>query len=67
MRINVVVKTGCKHQSLEEFDNYLKVNLKSQPENNKANLELIKLLKKHYKKDPKIVSGLTSKKKVIEF
>lgn len=42
------------------------VYLKSAPENNKANLELIKVLEKHFKKKIKIKSGFTSKNKLIE-
>lgn len=43
--------------------------LKSPPRDNKANLELIKLLAKHFKvssSQVKIIRGFTSREKVIE-
>ncbi|MFH1521550.1 MAG: DUF167 domain-containing protein [archaeon] len=43
-----------------------KVFLKSQPKDNKANEELVKFLKKHFKKEVKIIKGFTSKRKLIE-
>jgi len=48
-----------------ENKNYT-VYLKSAPENNKANIELIKVLERHFKKKIKIKSGFTSKNKLIE-
>jgi len=42
------------------------VYLKSRPKNNKANIELIKLLKKHFDRPVKIKSGLFSKEKIVE-
>jgi len=65
MKISVKVKTGCKKQDIIE-GGALKVNLKSQPENNKANLELVKVLSKYFKKKVKIVKGFTSKNKIVE-
>jgi uncharacterized protein len=44
----------------------LKIALHAQPEKGKANLELIKFFKKEFKKDIKIISGLTSKEKLIK-
>jgi len=40
--------------------------IKEKPLDNKANIELIKLLKKYFKKDIEIISGFKSKKKIIE-
>ncbi len=51
-----IIKTGG------EFVAYLK----SKPENNKANTELIKLLKKRFRKEVKIKSGFASRNKIIE-
>ncbi|MBT3465397.1 YggU family protein [archaeon] len=45
----------------------LKVNIKAPAENNKANIEIIKFFKKLTKRDVKIISGLTSKKKILKF
>lgn len=66
MKINVVVKPKSGKSEIIKEDNVYKVSLKSVPEAGKANLELLKLLRKHFKKQARIVSGKTSKKKVIE-
>ena len=70
MRFQVRVKTGCSENSIEEFgDRRYLVYLKSQPENNKANIELINLLAKHLGVPPlklKIVSGSSSRDKILE-
>ena len=66
MKIKVKVKPNSKEQSIEKKENFYLVKLKSLPKDNKANLELIKLLKKHFKKDVKIKSGFTSRRKIVE-
>ena len=42
------------------------VHLKSPAENNKANIELLKMLKKYFGKDVKIKSGFASRNKIVE-
>ena len=67
MIISVNVKTNQKHSSVsfyEEKKSYV-VCVKAPPENNRANVEVIKLMSKHLGKKAKIFSGLTSKKKLI--
>jgi len=70
MRFQVRVKTGCPENSIEEFgDKRYLVHLKSKPEDNKANIELINLMGKHLGVPPlklKIISGLTNRDKVLE-
>jgi len=66
MKIKVKVKPNSKEQSIEKKENCYLVKLKSPPKDNKANLELIKLLKKHFKKEVKITSGFTSRNKIVE-
>jgi len=67
MIINVKVKPNSGKQEIENIDdNNYKISLKSKPEDNKANIELIKLLKKHFGKNIKIIKGLRSRNKVIE-
>jgi len=70
MRFYIRVKTNSSEQSIEEFgDKRYLVHLKSEPENNKANIELINLMAKHLGIPPgklKIISGLTSRDKVLE-
>ena len=66
MIINIKVKPNSKKQEVKKVgENYI-VNLKSKPEDNKANIELIKLMKKSLGKDIKIIKGLKSKNKIVE-
>ena len=65
--MKVRVKPNSKKQDIKKENNILTVYLKSQPEKGKANQELLKLLKKHFKRDVRIKSGFTSKNKIIEF
>jgi len=66
MILNIRVKTNSGTQNIEEKNGIYLVSLKSIPENNKANIELIKLLSKYFKKEVKIKSGYSSRKKVVE-
>ena len=43
-----------------------KIQIKAKPEDNKANIELIKFLSKSLKKKVRIVSGFKSKEKIVE-
>jgi uncharacterized protein len=68
--INVKVKPNSSKQEVENFGGgrYL-VYLKSEPENNKANIELINILSKELGVPPKSIKikfGQTSDKKIIE-
>lgn len=67
MILKIKVKPNSNKQEIEKIDedNY-KISLKSKPEDNKANIELIKMLKKHFGKDVKIIKGLKSKNKIVE-
>ena len=64
--IKVKVKLSSGKQSIEKKEGFYLINVKSKPENNKANIEMIKLLDRYFKKSVKIKSGLTSRNKVIE-
>ena len=67
MRLNVVVKPNSKKSEiLEQTADTLKVAICEPAEDNKANIELIRFLKKTLKKEVRIVSGLKSKKKIVE-
>ncbi len=55
-----------KIENSDSTTNY-KVYLKSNPEDNKANIELLKMLKKHFKATSiKLIKGRTSRNKVVE-
>jgi len=66
MKLKIKVKPNPGKQEIIKVSEGYKVSLKSSPQNNKANLELLKLLKKEFKKDVKIICGLTSKNKIVE-
>ena len=66
MKINIKIKPNSKKQSIEDNGLHYLVKLNSVARDNKANLELIKFLKKHFKRDVKIVRGLKSRNKVVE-
>lgn len=66
--INVIVKTksGKSEVIFDEEKNAYRVNVKAVPENGKANMEVLKLLKKHLKKDVKMISGFKRKEKLVQ-
>lgn len=66
MEIKVKVKTRQPETKILKHENniYL-IALKSPPIENKANIELIKFLKKYFKKQVIIKSGFKSKEKII--
>jgi len=70
MKFQVRVKTNCNEQTIEDFgDHKYLVHLTCIPEHNKANIELINLMSKHLgipAMKLRIVSGLTSRDKVLE-
>jgi uncharacterized protein (TIGR00251 family) len=66
MIINVKVKPNSREQVVEKKDSEYTVKLKSVPEDGKANIELLKLLKKYFGREVKIKSGFTSRKKRVE-
>ena len=68
MRIKVRVVPNSKKVEVIEGDP-MKVKLKSKPEGGKANKELIEILAKHFnvsKSDIRIISGFTSRRKIVE-
>lgn len=67
MKIRVKVNAGSGKQEIIKIkDNEYKISLREKAENNKANIELIKLLKKYFKKEIRIIKGLKSRNKVVE-
>jgi hypothetical protein len=67
MIIKIKVKPSSSKTEFDEKESV--VYVKARPENNKANIELIKTLSKYYKvssSNIKILKGLTSRDKVIE-
>ncbi|MBR9705330.1 DUF167 domain-containing protein [Candidatus Pacearchaeota archaeon] len=67
MRIKVNVRPNSGKQMIEKIeDNEYRVWLKKPAADNKANFELLKLLKKYFLKDVTLIKGKNSKDKVIE-
>ena len=66
MKITVKVIPNSRNDEIKEGDS-LVVRVKDPPEKNKANKKVIKLLSDHFGHPIRIVSGFTSKKKVVEF
>ena len=69
MIIEVRVKTSCKQSSIEKKGSFFVVSLKSNPQDNKANIELISLVASYFnipKSSVNISYGLKGKRKLIE-
>lgn len=67
MIIKIKVKANAGKQEVIKVDNRkYEVSLRSKAENNKANLELLKLLRRYFKKDIRIIAGVRSKNKILE-
>jgi len=67
MIIEVRAKPGAKKEEIEQISgNKYVVCLRQKAEDNKANIELLKLLKKHFNCEVKLVKGLKSKNKLVE-
>ncbi len=66
MRLKVKISTGKSKFYIKQKDDILLVGVKSNPIDGKANLEIIKELKKIFKREVRIVFGHKSKNKIIE-
>lgn len=66
MKLNLKVVPCSGRREIVEDKSGIKVFLKSSPKKNKANFELIKFLKKYFKKNIRIISGLSSRRKVVK-
>ena len=67
MRIIVDVKTESREESVEELgDGHYLVRVKEPRKKGKANVAVLKLLKKHLGKQVALISGATSTTKIIE-
>ncbi len=70
MKISVKVKTGAREEKIENLgENNFFVSVRQRPEKGLANKSVIKVVAKYFKLTPtmiKIVSGHSSKQKIIE-
>jgi len=68
--LKIIVKPNSRKNELVSYDEErqaLRVNIKAEPEKGKANLEVVKFFNKLTKKQTRIITGLTSKEKLIKF
>ena len=67
MKINIkVFPNSGREEILKISEGDYKVYLKKPAEDNKANIELLKVLKKHFEGDVKILKGKTTRKKIVD-
>jgi uncharacterized protein (TIGR00251 family) len=66
MIIDVLAAPNSKRFSIAVKEGRIRISLKSAPENNKANIELIKELASLTRAPVRILSGHTTKRKKIE-
>ncbi|MBR9690127.1 YggU family protein [Candidatus Woesearchaeota archaeon] len=67
--LKIIVKTGARRTEILSFDDSkkaLRVSVKAQPIDGKANIEIIKFFSKKLKKKVEIKSGKTSKGKFLK-
>ncbi|MDD5193027.1 MAG: DUF167 domain-containing protein [Candidatus Nanoarchaeia archaeon] len=65
IKIKVFPKSG-REEIIKISEAEYKVYLKKSPEDNRANIELLKLLKDYFKKNINIIKGARSRNKIIE-
>ena len=67
MNIKIKLHPNSSQENIKRIDdlNY-EIWIKEKPIDNKTNIKLIKLLKKHFGKDVRVKSGFTSRNKIIE-
>lgn len=67
IKIKIKLHPNSSKEEIKKInENNFEVWVKEKPIDNKANIELIKILKKYFKRNIKIKSGLTSRNKIVE-
>lgn len=68
MRVSIKLHPNSSQEKIIEVekDKVYEVWIKEKPIDGKANLELIKFLKKYFKKNIKMIKGFNSREKIIE-
>ncbi len=65
--IKVKLHPSSSQEKIQKIgENSYEVWIKEKPINNKANIEVVRLLKKYFNKNVEIKSGFTSKNKIIK-
>ncbi len=68
MKVSIKLHPNSSQEKIIEIEKNksYEVWIKEKPIDGKANLELIKFLKKHFRKSVKIIKGFNSREKIIE-
>jgi uncharacterized protein (TIGR00251 family) len=67
MRLKIKLHPNSSQEKIEKInDEQYEVWLKEKPIDGKANGELIKVLKRHFKKDVNIIHGFKSRNKIVD-
>ena len=66
MRRKITVIPNSNKDGVSEKDGVLFVRVKAPARDNKANIAVLRLLRKHFRKEVRLVAGLTGKRKIVE-
>ena len=68
MKIHIKLHPSSSQEKIQEIekDKEYEVWIKEKPIDGKANEELVKILKKYFKKQVRVVHGLKSREKIVE-
>lgn len=68
-QIKAIIKPNSRKNKIDRVDSkgVYHISIKAPPEKNKANKELLKFLRKTFRKPVRIISGLKTRRKVLEF
>lgn len=67
MKIKIKLHPNSSQEKISDAgNNEFEIWIKEKPLENKANTELLKVLKKYFKKEVKIISGVRGRNKIIE-
>ena len=68
-KFKVIVKPNSRENKIEKYGAeraaYI-ISVRAKPENNKANIELVKFLSRELKAKVRILSGLRGREKIVE-
>lgn len=66
-RITIDVKTSSRQEGVEEIgENHYIVRVRAPRKKGKANMSVVKILKRHFGRPVFIISGHTSTRKIVE-
>ncbi|MFH1801555.1 MAG: DUF167 domain-containing protein [archaeon] len=67
MRINVKVHANSSRVEIKKIDDFsYEIWITKKPDSNRANAEVVKILKKYFEREVEIKSGFSSRNKIIE-